>query len=569
MKTLQGISVSKGLAIGKARIIEKAQLNISRATIEDHEIDNELNKFSKSVDFVIEEIEQLVLEVSHSEENRDILNTHMMILQDPEFHNSIDSKIRNELLSLEQAINEHFVKVVDLFKNMDSSYMQLRSSDYEDVAHRLLSYILKQREDIFENMPEEAIIFMDSITPSEVTQLIKRNFQAICLAKGSMNSHSSIIARSMNLPAVVGVKDFAAEISDGDVIILDALAGKILIEPDDNLLKEYSQLISLEKDRRCKLKEIINLESITVDGHKVKLLSNIEIPEELETVLETNCDGIGLFRTEFLFLDRTDLPSEEEQFKIYKEIAVKLEGKEVVIRTIDVGGDKASEHLQFAEEANPNLGCRGIRISLLKPELFKSQLKAIYRAAVYGNIKIMFPMISSVDELHKIKEIIAICQLEMSAEKVIYKSEIPLGVMVEVPAAALSSNALAEECDFLSIGTNDLIQYTLAVDRENSHIADYYNPYNPAILLLIKLTVDSAHNHNIPVAVCGDLASKPEFADVLIGLGVDHLSVSPGMLLEIKSTILKINKSESDDLVSSLLTISSPDKIEETVKKGI
>lgn len=568
MKTLQGVSVSKGIAIGRARIIEKAQLNISRAKIEDHEVDSELNRFSKSVNYVIEEIEQLVLEVSHSEENKDILNTHMMILQDPEFHNSIDSKIRNELLSLEQAINEHFVKVVDLFKNMDSSYMQLRSSDYEDVAHRLLSFILKQRKDIFENLPADSIIFMDSITPSEVTQLIRKDFQALGLVKGSMNSHSSIIARSMNLPAVVGLKDVMCELNEGDLVVLDAYEGKLIIDPDETIIKTYRQKIALEEDRKSKLKQIIDLKTVTKNGREIKLLSNIEIPEELETVLKTNCDGIGLFRTEFLFMDRDDLPSEEEQFKIYKEIARKLAGKELVIRTIDVGGDKSSEHLQFGKETNPNLGCRGIRISLLKPDLFKMQLKAIYRAAVYGNIKIMFPMISSLDELHKIKTIISECQSEMQEAAVVFKKEIPLGVMIEVPAAALSSHALATECDFLSIGTNDLIQYTLAVDRENFKVAEYYNPYNPAILQLIKLTTDNAHKENIPVSVCGDLASNPDYAKVLIGLKVDQLSVSPGMLLEIKNTILKMNTIEADSLVERLLTISSPKLIEEEVKKG-
>lgn len=568
MKTLKGVSVSKGLAIGRVRVIEKAQLKISRSRIEDQEIDNELNRFSKSVDFVIDEIEQLASEVSHSEENKDILNTHMMILQDPEFHNSIDSKIRNELLSLEQAINEHFVKVVELFKNMDSSYMQQRSSDYEDVAHRLLSYILQQRKDIFKDLPADSVIFMDSITPSEVTQLIRKDFKALCLASGSMNSHSSIIARSMNLPAVVGLKNVSSELTDGDLVILDAVEGKLIVDPDEKTIEDYKQRIAIEKDRIGKLKQIIGLKSITLDGIKIKLLSNIEIPEELETVLKTKCDGIGLFRTEFLFMDRNDLPSEEEQLNIYKEIAQKLDGKEVVIRTIDVGGDKSSEHLQFGKEANPNLGCRGIRISLLRPELFKMQLKAIYRAAIYGNIKIMFPMISSVDELHKIKEIISTCQTEMNNAGVNYKAEIPLGVMIEVPAAAVSSHALALECDFLSIGTNDLIQYTLAVDRENSNIAEYYNPYNPAILQLIKLTVDNAHKQNIPVSVCGDLASKPGFTNILIGLGVDHLSVSPGMLLDIKNTILKINRSESENLVEKLLTMSSPRQIEEKVRKG-
>jgi len=568
MKILQGVSVSKGLAIGKVKIIEKAQLKISRAKIEDHEIDTELNRFSQSVDFVIEEIEQLVMEVSHSEENKEILSTHMMILQDPEFRDSIDSKIRNELLSLEQAINEHFIKVVDLFKNMDSSYMQTRSSDYEDVAHRLLSFILKQRQDIFENLSSDSIIFMDSITPSEVTQLIRKDFQALCLAKGSMNSHSSIIARSMNLPAVVNLKNVVCELNDGDQVILDANEGKLIIDPDETTVEAYQHKIAIEEDKKRKLKQIINLKTVTKNGKEMKLLSNIEIPEELETVLNTNCDGIGLFRTEFLFMDRNDLPGEEEQFRIYKEIALKLAGKEVVIRTIDVGGDKASEHLQFGKETNPNLGCRGIRISLLKPELFKMQLKAIYRAAVYGNIKIMFPMISSIDELHIIKSFIDKCHYEMKEAGIAFKSEIPLGVMIEVPAAAISSYALAAECDFLSIGTNDLIQYTLATDRENSQIAEYYNPYNPAILQLIKLTTDNAHKHNIPVSVCGDLASNPGFVNILIGLKVDHLSVSPGMVLEIKNRILKMDTNEADALVERLLTISSPKEIEKEVKKG-
>ncbi len=400
---------------------------------------------------------------------------------------------------------------------------------------------------------------MESITPSEITKLFGKNIQGVCLAHGSPHSHSAIIARSMKLPMIVGLE--SSKIIFDSEIIMDCFKGELIISPDSATQEKYRKKIVVEKEKNSKLNELINLESSTVDGKKIPLMCNIEIPEEIEMILENNCDGIGLFRTEFLFMDRKELPDEEEQYRIYKRMAEKCKNNSVVIRTIDVGGDKIAESMGGEVELNPNLGCRGIRISLQNQNFFKTQLKAIYRAALFGNIKIMFPMISSLDEIHKIKVIIERCKQEMNSAKISYNPNIPLGVMIEVPAAALSSDAIAAECDFLSIGTNDLIQYTLAVDRDNDAVAEYYNSFNPAIWQLIKLTVDNAHNNNVKVAVCGELASNTLFTELLLGLGVDELSVSPGKILEIKDIILKLDSEKIKKNSLEVLKLTSADQI--------
>ena len=538
MKKIKGNSVSNGVAIGKAKIIKKHELQIERKTIHRNEVKIELNRFNEDVNFVINELNKLIQDYTYSQENRDILESHKMILQDPEFNNRIAKLISEDLNSLEQAINTYFTEAADIFSNLNDGYLSHRISDFEDVAYRLLSHILDERKEILLDVDENSIIIMESITPSFVTKVFEKNIQGLCIERGSRNSHSSIIARSMNLPMLVNTLGLLGNIKDGEDMIIDGNDDYVIISPTKSVLEKYQAIYKEEQKDRKGLLKLIDVESITKDGKKIKLMSNIEIPLEIDQVLKYNSAGIGLFRTEFLFIDREDLPNEEEQYKIYKDIAKQCKPNSLIIRTIDVGGDKLSNILNITYEENPNLGCRGIRISLQNIPIFKQQIKAILRANVHGNIKIMFPMISGVEELLKVKEIIEICSRELINTGIAFNADMELGAMIEIPSAVITSDSIAEECDFLSIGTNDLIQYTLAVDRDNQSISDYYKPNHPSVIRSIKLTVDNAHKMGKKVAVCGEMASEKKYVKLLLALGVDELSVSPGRLLIIKKEIL-------------------------------
>ncbi len=554
MKKIKGNSVSTGIAIGKAKIIDKHELHIERKKILRSEIEFELSRFREDVDFVINELNKLIQDYTYSQENRDILESHKLILKDPEFNNKISKLISEDQNSLEQAINTYFTEAVDIFSNLNNKYLSHRVIDFEDVAYRLLSHIMDERKDDLKDVDENSILIMENISPSFVTKVFDKNIQGLCIERGSRNSHSSIIARSMNLPMLVNSLGLLGNIKNGEDIIIDGNDGYVIISPTKSVLKKYQVIYNKEQKDRKGLLKLIDVEPMTKDGKIIKLMSNIEIPQEIDQVLKYNSAGIGLFRTEFLFIDREDLPTEEEQYEIYKDIAEQCKPNSVIIRTIDVGGDKLSNILNIAYEENPNLGCRGIRISLQNIPIFKQQIKAILRANIQGNIKIMFPMISSVDELLKVKEIIEICSKELINTGIAFNPEMELGAMIEIPSAVITSDSIAEECDFLSIGTNDLIQYTLAVDRDNQSISDYYKPTHPSVIRSIKLTVDNAHKMGKKVAVCGEMASEKEYVKLLLALGVDELSVSPGRLLLIKKEIIDCNITEMESKLDKILS---------------
>ena len=552
MKKLKGIIVSSGIAIGSAKIVDRVKLQIKKKSIQHHEIEDELIKFEKSVEHVVKDIDNLIEDISQTE-NKEILTTHKMILQDPEFSKSIINLVSKELLSLEQAINDHFTDIVKLFNKMENKYYAERAHDYEDVAYRLLGHILKQKTDNLNKLDENSILIMRNISPSGITRVFEKKIKGLCTEKGSKTSHSSIIARSMNLPTLVGIPGLLDSVQEDQQVIIDGNDGQIIISPDKETLSYYKKKLAMETAEWEKLQEIINLESKTKDGKKITLMSNIEIPVETRQVVNFKSEGIGLFRTEFLFLDREELPSENEQYRIYKSIAEKIAPFPLVIRTIDVGGDKLSKILNIENEANPNLGCRGIRISLEHHPIFKIQIKAILRANIYGNVKIMFPMISGVGEVIKAKKIIEQCKKELENENVEFNGNIQIGSMIEIPSAALTSDLISEECDFLSIGTNDLVQYTLAVDRDNDAVESYYDPYHRSVIQLIKMTIDNAHQKGIKVALCGELASEKDFIPILIGLGIDELSVSPGRLLTTKKEILNCESKKCEKSSEGIL----------------
>ena len=554
MKKIKGNSVSTGVAIGNVKIIKKHELHIENKKIYNKEIESEISRFKESIDYVINELNKLIQDFTYSQENRDILESHKLILQDPEFINKISKLISDEHNSLELAINTYFNEAIDIFSGMSNKYLAHKVNDFEDVAYRLLSHIMDERKDILEDVDENSILIMENISPSFVTKVFEKQIQGLCTERGSRNSHSSIIARSMNLPMLVNTLGLLNNVKDGDKIIVDGNEGYAIISPTKKVLEKYDTIFKKEQNVQKRLLKLIEVEPISKDGKKIKLMSNIEIPQEIEHVKEYGSDGIGLFRTEFLFIDREDLPTEDEQYEIYKDIAQQCAPNPLVIRTIDVGGDKLSNILNITYEENPNLGCRGIRISLQNVPIFKQQIKAILRANIKGNIKIMFPMISSVEELLKVKEIIKVCSNELINTGIAFNDDMELGAMIEIPSAVITSDSIAGECDFLSIGTNDLIQYTLAVDRDNQSISEYYKPTHPSIIRSIKLTVDSAHKLGKKVAVCGEMASEKKYVKLLLALGVDELSVSPGRLLLIKKEIIDCNITEMKTKLDEILS---------------
>ncbi len=539
MKRFNAIALSPGIAIGKLKIIKAEILEIKRKKIQRNKIEEEIKKFNEVIKKAIEELDYLIKEYSYSKENKDILVAHKMILKDEKINKEINSLIKEKLLSMEQAIATKYDQIISVFRSFEKKSLADRADDFEDVKNRLLTNILIGDKSFTEGIGPNTIIFAEKITPSFVTSLYKKNIKGIYLVKGSRTSHTTIIARSMNIPMVTGVKEFEKIAKDGQTIIIDGSKGKLILEPDDLTVKEYENFIKQREDYKKRLKSLIKYESKTKDGKRIKLMTNIEIPEEIDRVVTNHSEGIGLFRTEFLFMEKENYPTEDEQYKIYKDLSERVYPDEVIIRTIDFGGDKVLKRLNISKEKNPYLGFRGIRISLHDIEFFKHQIKAILRANVNNNLKIMFPMISDIKELMEAKYIIKECKDELKAKGIKYNENLKVGAMIEIPSAALTSDAIAKESDFLSIGTNDLVQYTLAVDRNSISVQEYYQPAHPAVIKLIDITVKNAHKHKIPVAVCGEMASEEKFIPLLIGLGVDELSVSPGLYLYVKDIILK------------------------------
>ncbi|MBN2461092.1 MAG: phosphoenolpyruvate--protein phosphotransferase [Candidatus Cloacimonetes bacterium] len=552
MKTLKGVPVSSGITIGKVQIIARPKLKIRRKNIRQEQIETELQKFEKCLQAAINEIDQLI-SLSENIDNRNILNTHKMILRDPEFHKNINKMVAEDLLSLEMAIKNHFSSIIEIFNNIENEYFSQRSSDFEDVAYRLLSKILDKKNDKFAELQDDVILVTENITPSEVTRVFQKKIKALCTEKGSKNSHSSIIARSMNLPTLVSITGLTDNIKNGDDVIVDANEGVLIIKPDESTMHRFRPLWEYEKQERIKLAQLVDEDCITQDGRTINLMSNIEIPAELDQVLKIRSKGIGLFRTEFLFMGHKGLPDEDEQYEIYLHIAEKLYPHPVVIRTIDVGGDKLSQILNIEHELNPNLGTRGIRISLKHIPVFKTQIRAILRANRKGNIRIMFPMISTVGEIINIKNIVQQSRGELLEEGYEFEPDIAIGAMIEIPSAAITSDSIAEECNFLSIGTNDLVQYTLAVDRDNDTVEQYYIPHHPSVLRLIKMTAENCHQHGIKVAICGEMASEKKYIPLLVGLGIDEFSVSPGRLLMVKNEIRKCKYQDVRKMAEDIL----------------
>ena len=536
MITLSGKSVFGRVSIGRLMFYKRSDKVIKRTHVDD--VEGEVARFQKAKDTAVEQLKGLYEKALNDvgEANAMIFEIHQMMLEDLDYLESIENIIRTQEVNAEFAVATTADNFSQMFASMDDAYMQGRAADVKDVSERVLDILCGTSEGMKE-MTEPCIIAADDLAPSETVQLDKSKVLGFATMYGSSNSHTAILARTMNIPAVIGLGEELSQEYDGKEAIIDGFTGTLYIDPDEETMKEMQEKRAKDLEQKALLEQLKGKENITKSGRKINVYANIGNVSDVGSVLKNDAGGIGLFRSEFLYLENTDFPSEEQQFAVYKQVAENMAGKKVIIRTLDIGADKQVDYFGLDKEENPALGYRAIRICLTRPEIFKTQLRALYRAAVYGNISIMFPMIISVGEIHRIKEIIAEVKAELKNEGIPYKDDVELGVMIETPASVMISRDLAKEVDFFSVGTNDLTQYTLAIDRQNAKLDAFYDPHHPAILAMIKMAAENAHAEGAWIGICGELGADLELTQEFLDMGLDELSVSPSMVLPLRKKI--------------------------------
>ncbi len=535
MRRLSGKSVYKGITIGPVAVLKKDGQQVKRNKITD--ADAEIARLGQAGEKAQAQLQKLyekaVREVG--EASAAIFEVHQMMLEDEDYLEAIHNMIRTEMINAEYAVAVTGDNFSEMFANMDDDYMKARAADVKDISNRLVRNLMGQ-EDVDLASMEPSIIVADDLSPSETVQMDKKKILAFVTVHGSANSHTSILARMMNIPALIGVPLELDEIQTGEKAVVDAFRGEVIFEPSEEICLEAEEKIKREQEKLQLLQTLKGKENITLDGHKINIYANIGGVGDIGYVLENDAGGIGLFRSEFLYLGREDFPSEEEQFLAYRQVVQTMAEKKVIIRTLDIGADKQVNYFNLGKEDNPAMGYRAIRICLKEPEIFKTQLRALLRAAMFGNLSIMYPMITSVEEVRKIYSIVDEVRAELEKEQIPYK--VPeQGIMIETPAAVMVSDELAELVDFFSIGTNDLTQYTLAVDRQNERLDDFYNPHHKAILKMIRIVVDNAHKRGKWAGICGELGADLELTDTFIRMGVDELSVVPSMVLKVRKAV--------------------------------
>ncbi len=536
---MKGIAASKGYAIGKVFIKKEIKIEINKSKIND--VDLEIEKLNSSVDKTRDQLEALRVKIEKEvgKEESLVFESHQMILDDPEFIDKTKDLIKSDFISCDYALTKVRDELVSIMESIDDEYMRERASDIKDVSNRIIRNIFGVDGEV-NIIEKDTILVAHDLTPSDTAQLDKDKVCAFLTNIGGRTSHSAIMARTMEIPAIVGMGDITEKVNTGDTLLVDGVTGCVIVNPTDEEIKDFKVKINKYKEEREKLKELKDVKVYDKKGRHIEICGNIGSPKDIEYVIENGGDGVGLFRTEFLYMDRDSMPGEEEQFNAYKTVLEKMNGKGVVIRTLDIGGDKQLSYLNFGEEMNPFLGYRAIRLCLDRTDIFKIQLRALLRASIYGNLKIMFPMISSIEEFRRSKEILEECKKELLAEGYEVSDSIEIGIMVEIPAAAVSAREFAKEVDFFSIGTNDLIQYTLACDRMNEKVSYLYNPMHPSVLKLIKMTIDGAHAEGKWVGMCGEMAGDEEAIPLLFEYGLDEFSMSPTSIPEAKRQILDI-----------------------------
>lgn len=560
---LKGKGVSKGIGIGHTKVLKNEEVKLTDFKVENKE--NELKYFKKCLNDVIEDTKKVIEKLSGTE--ADIMNAYLMILQDPTLTEETERLIQEDGYNAGYAAKVGFETVEEVFKNMDDEYMSARSSDIEDMKKRVLNKIINKAELDLSNLPENTILVGKDLSTSDTAKLNLNSVAGIIIENGSENSHVSIMARTHEIPAIVGAKGALDSIANDMNIAINGATGEIFLNPSQEEVAKLDEIKKELKDEKGSLGKFKNKKSITKDGYKTEVVANIGTPKDMDAVIENGAEGVGLFRSEFLYMDSDTMPTEEEQFEAYKEVLEKSEGKRVIVRTLDIGGDKDLKYLNLDKEDNPFLGYRAIRICLREPEIFKVQLRALYRASNYGKLAIMLPMISSVDEIRAAKDIIKEVKEELKAEEVKFDKNVKIGIMIEVPSAAIMAEQLAKECDFFSIGTNDLIQYTVAVERGNEKISDLYTKFHPAVIRLIKMAIDGAHKSKIFCGMCGEAASDERFIPLLVGLGLDEFSMNPTKILNSRKMIRSLNHKECKKLVQEILKMTSASEIKERLEE--
>ena len=560
---IKGKGVSAGIGFGKIVVLKNKEKQIEKKIVENSE--KEMNKFKGALKKVTEETEEIVNTAKGTE--KDIMSAYLMIMQDPTLTAETENEITNLNYSAEYAVEVGFNSVIQIFENMDDEYMAGRARDIADIKNRILSKLFNEETVNISKLEPNTIIVATELTTSDTAKIDFQNITGIITEIGGTNSHTSIMARTHAIPAITKVEEATTILKTGDYVAINGENGEIYLNPakeEKEKLESLKNNLIKEKEELEKFKDAITK---TSDGYVVELVANIGTPADAEIALRNTAEGVGLLRSEFLYMDSENMPTEEEQYKAYKEVAEKMEDRPVIIRTLDVGGDKELKYLHLEEEANPFLGYRAIRLCLDNIALFKTQLKAILRASVYGNLSIMFPMISSIEELREAKKILEECKRELDSNKIPYKRHIKVGIMIEIPSAALISYGLAKECDFFSIGTNDLIQYTVAVERGNEKISNLYTKFHPAVIRLIKQAIDGAHNAGIFCGMCGEAAGDELYIPLLIGLGLDEFSMNSNNILKARKRISELEKFDCKELAEEILGLTSAEDVENKLRE--
>ena len=564
----KGTGASPGIALGKALVIEHSELVIEKKTIEN--IDEEIQKLESAVKVSKEELtkvkEKALAELGEHE--AEIFEAHLLVLEDPELIGSAISKIRDEKVNADYALNEIKEMFVAMFESMDNEYMRERAADIKDVTNRVLRHILGIKVVDLAGLDEEVVLIAHDLTPSDTATMNKNMVLGFLTDIGGRTSHTAIMARTLEIAAVVGLNDITKKVKDGDYIVFNGDTGEVIVNPDEETKAKYASLKEEFEEYRKSLELLKGQASITTDGRHVELAGNIGSPNDVEGLIKNDAEGVGLYRTEFLYMDKEDsFPTEEEQYEDYKAVLEGMNNKPIVIRTLDIGGDKELPYFEMEAEMNPFLGYRAIRLCLDRKDIFKTQLRALYRASVHGKLRIMFPMISSLEELLDAKEVIKEVLKELDAENIAYSNDVEVGMMIEIPSAAVISDVLAKHVDFFSIGTNDLIQYTCAVDRMNQKISHLYNQFNPAVLRLIKMVIDNAHKEGKWVGMCGESAGDQRMIPILLGFGLDEFSMSPISILPARKLITSLSYADMQKFADEVLAMGTAKEIKEYVDK--
>jgi phosphotransferase system enzyme I (PtsI) len=574
-KILEGLAVSSGIAIGPAWVLDTAGLQVAEVSLTADAVPGEITRFNEAVQKAIRQIKRVKAKASSlpgaaAEEMNILLDAHMAMLSGSRLIRGVEKRIASEKINAESAVQKEMEHLAASFAAMTDTYLASRVEDIREAGRRLLRNLTAGEGEVVTTVPEGSILIAEDITPADTAQINPQNVHGIIAELGGIDGHSAIMARALDLPAVMGATGLRHDCAAGDTVIVDGSEGKVIIRPSQATLQKYRRMRDRFRKDREALKNLRKLPAITSDGAEILLMANLELPREVDRALEAGAQGVGLLRTEFLFMNRNTLPDEDEQFETLKGIIQAMNGKTTTIRTLDLGGEKLSSAVDVGESTNPALGLRAIRLCLRQPKLFETQLAAILRAAHYGPVRILIPMISSVDEIKQVRERLNAVhkRLQRRGDKI--SDELPpLGVMIEIPGAALSADALAQVCDFFSIGSNDLTQYTLAIDRSDEQVSGLYNPLHPAVLRLIQFTTEAALRSRIPISLCGEMAGDPRLSALLMGLGIRELSMAPSRLPEVKRMIRGLNLLEATNYASRVMAQSSEAAIKELIEQQV